>query len=62
MIRADRVRKARRTTRCNLCGGEIYVGRMIARLGRTWVHSTCAAERQRDRGPPATPAEPDTTP
>jgi len=48
MIRADRVRKARRTTRCNLCGGPIYVGRQIARLGKTWVHSQCAAQRIRD--------------
>jgi hypothetical protein len=52
MIRADRVRKARRTTRCPLCGGPIFTGRQIARLGKTWVHSTCAAARQRDRGPP----------
>lgn len=62
MILADRAMKARRTTRCNLCGGPIFVGRMIARLGRTWVHSTCAADRQKDRGPPATYAEPDTNP
>ena len=45
MILAQRTRKARRSSRCPLCRGPVLIGQYIARLGLTWVHSTCAVAR-----------------
>lgn len=47
MILASRTRKARRNGRCPLCQGPVTIGQQIAQLGKTWVHTTCAAERIR---------------
>lgn len=47
MIHATRTRKARRNSPCPLCQARITVGQQIAQLGKTWVHSTCAAARRR---------------
>jgi hypothetical protein len=45
MILAHRTRKARRNSRCALCRGPVSIGQYIARLGLTWVHTTCAVAR-----------------
>jgi hypothetical protein len=45
MILATRGRKARRTGRCPLCGGPVFIGQYICRLGLTWVHTKCAIAR-----------------
>jgi hypothetical protein len=45
MILARRTRKARRTSRCNLCRGRVLIGQHIAQLGLTWVHTACAISR-----------------
>jgi hypothetical protein len=45
MILADRARKARRSSWCPLCCGPVRIGQYIARLGLTWVHTTCAVAR-----------------
>lgn len=47
MILADRCRKARRNGWCNLCSTRITIGQRVARLGTTWTHATCAADRHR---------------
>jgi hypothetical protein len=45
MILANRTRKARHSSRCPLCRGPVNIGQYIARLGLTWVHTTCAVAR-----------------
>jgi hypothetical protein len=45
MILATRTKKARRNSRCPLCQGPVWRGQQISLLGKTWTHSTCAADR-----------------
>jgi hypothetical protein len=45
MILAQRTRKARRSSWCPLCRGPVRIGQYIARLGLTWVHTTCVVAR-----------------
>lgn len=45
MILASRTKRARRNGRCPLCRGPVWRGQQIALLGRTWAHSSCAADR-----------------
>ena len=41
---AEKVRKARRTGRCTICHGPVFVGQPIARLPKPpgWCHIRCA--------------------
>lgn len=52
MILATRTRKARRNGSCPLCPDPVWRGQSIALVGRTWLHTSCVLQWQKDRGPP----------